>query len=120
MVVLVPNQQLRTLVVAGADPDVVVLFRQIKLPKSPIDDAQLPLGVVDHDILRFDVTMHDTQRVTVVQPLENLIKVVATVHICELRKQSSIIHGLDMLKHQAADILVSDDIEQLHTVVESA
>jgi hypothetical protein len=38
----------------------------VKFSETPIDESELAILVVDHDIVRFDVTVHDALRVAVV------------------------------------------------------
>lgn len=47
----------------------------------------------------------------IVEALEYLVEVVATIHIGELCEEHPVVDGLNILKHQAADILLTDDIE---------
>lgn len=35
--------------------------------------------MIDHDILRFDISVHDTNRMTIMQAFQNLIQVVFTL-----------------------------------------
>lgn len=75
MVVLVLDQQLGPLEVPGADPAVVVLVGQVKLPQSPVDDPHHLLLVVVGQVLGFYVSVHNAHRVAVVQSLQHLVQV---------------------------------------------
>ena len=49
-----------------------------------LTSAHLPVGVVDHDIVGFDVSMHDSHAMTIVQCSQKLIQVVTNVIVCQL------------------------------------
>lgn len=67
MVIFIRNEQLRSFEVPGTDSDVVVFFREVELSETPVDDSHFFILVVDHDILRLNVSMHDSNRVTVME-----------------------------------------------------
>lgn len=69
VVVLVVNQQLRPLEIATGHPHVVFLAWKVEFSQPPVDNPELLALVVDHDVLRFDVPMHDSVGVAVVQAL---------------------------------------------------
>jgi hypothetical protein len=56
--------------------------------------------MINHNILRFDVSVHDTQRVTIMKPLENLIKVVFALLWLDDLQKLFVLYGINMLKHQ--------------------
>mmetsp|Transcript_39772 Transcript_39772/g.118377 ORF Transcript_39772/g.118377 Transcript_39772/m.118377 type:complete len:206 (-) Transcript_39772:683-1300(-) len=56
---LVVNQQLRSLKIARCHTHVVFATREVELSKTPVDEAKLPLLMVNHHIVRFYITMHD-------------------------------------------------------------
>lgn len=49
-----------------SNTNVVLFTRMVKLRKSPIYKPKFPLLVINHDIMRFHVPMHDTLRMTVI------------------------------------------------------
>ena len=59
IVVKVVDQEFRPLVVSGGNPHVVRFFWDKELCKTPIDNSELSLIVVDHDVMRFDVSVND-------------------------------------------------------------
>ena len=46
------------------------------------------MTVIDHDVVRFDVSVHDAHTVAVVQGPQQLVQVVANVVVCQLLVQS--------------------------------
>ena len=47
----------------------IILTGVVELGKTPVNEAQLPLLEVDHDIMRLHISLHDTISVTKVQGL---------------------------------------------------
>ena len=77
------DEQLGSFEVARGDADIVLLARVVEFSQTPIDETKLAVGVVDHDVVRFDIAMHNALGVTVVEGLEDLEHVVADVEIVE-------------------------------------
>ena len=46
------------------------------------------MTVIDHDVVRFDVSVHDAHTVAVVEGPQQLVQVVANVVVCQLLVQS--------------------------------
>lgn len=84
IVMEVINKELWTLVVSTSHSHVVRLLGNVILGETPIDDPNVSLLVVDHDIMRLDVSMHDTHGVTEVKSLQNLVHVVPNIEVSEL------------------------------------
>mmetsp|Transcript_14153 Transcript_14153/g.26511 ORF Transcript_14153/g.26511 Transcript_14153/m.26511 type:complete len:211 (+) Transcript_14153:202-834(+) len=91
------DQKLGTLVVSGGDSDIVLSVRVIKLGEAPINEPKFPVLVVNHDIVRLDVPVHDPLRMAVVESPENLEDVVADVVIGEC--------GIQLLEISVVDVL---------------
>mmetsp|Transcript_14484 Transcript_14484/g.54680 ORF Transcript_14484/g.54680 Transcript_14484/m.54680 type:complete len:214 (+) Transcript_14484:214-855(+) len=53
------HEQLGSLEVPARDSDVVLSPWVIELREAPVDQPKLPLAMVDHDVVRLDVAMHD-------------------------------------------------------------
>jgi hypothetical protein len=47
----------------------------VELGEAPVDEAQLPVLVVDHDVVRLDVAVHDAHAVAIVERLQKLVQV---------------------------------------------
>lgn len=69
VVVLVVHKQLRSLKVSACHPYVVFLSGKIELSKPPVYHPELFAFVIDHNVLWFDVTVHDAVGVAEVQTL---------------------------------------------------
>ena len=61
---LIVYQELGALEVSGSHPDVVFLSWMVKLCQTPIDQPQLPVLVIDHDVVRLHVAMHNAHAAT--------------------------------------------------------
>ena len=55
----------------------------IEFRQAPIDQSKLAFLVVDHDIVRFYISMHDPSWMTEVERFEEFENVVADVIVCE-------------------------------------
>ena len=56
--------------------------------------------MVDHNVVRFNVSVHDTLAMAKVQPLEQLVDVVPYVNVVKLGVQAPKICIVDMLEDQ--------------------
>ena len=54
------NEQLRTFKISGCHSDIVLLLRMVKLRESPIDETQSLISVVNHNVMGFHISMHDS------------------------------------------------------------
>ena len=70
------NKSLADLEVSGGHPDVVLLAGVVELGEAPVDQTELPVLMVDHDVVGLHVSVHDAHAVTVVERLQELVKVV--------------------------------------------
>ena len=51
----------------------------VELREAPVDEPELSVLVVDHDVVGLDVSVHDAHAVAVVQSLQQLVQVVPDV-----------------------------------------
>lgn len=77
------DKQLGSLEVARGHADIVLLARMVELSQAPVDQAQLAVRVVNHNVVRLHITVHNSFRVTVVERFQDLEHVVADVEIIE-------------------------------------
>lgn len=90
----------------------------VPIPPKNGQDPHLPLRMVDHNVMRFDVSMHDTLTVAEIQRLEQFKDVVSHVVVDESRVECSKICVVHVLEYQtgcfalavAHNVEESDDI----------
>lgn len=118
MVFLVFNQQLRTFVIATSDAHVVFRLRLVVVRKSPVDQPQVPCFVVDHNVKRFDIAVHDAMRVCIVKCFQKFIGVQLDVKMVELMNQQLGLNVRDVLKYQTRCFcgLITYHVEQFYDV----
>jgi len=69
IILLEIDQQLRALEVSRSHPNVVFRSRVIEFGETPIDQSELFLLVINHDVVGFDISMHDTLGMAEVESL---------------------------------------------------
>ena len=67
----------------GTDLWTVLLIRNVKVSETPVDELQLAALVVNHDVARLDIPVHDAFGVRIVKSFEQLIHVEADVGVRE-------------------------------------
>ena len=72
---LVVHQELGPLEVPAGHPHVVLLAGVVELGQPPVYEPQSPILVVDHDVVRLHVPVHDAHAVTVVQGTQQLVQI---------------------------------------------
>lgn len=100
VVLLEIDQQLGALEVARCHTHVVLGRRVVELSQAPVDQAQLSVFVVDHNVVRLDIAMHNALAMTKVQRLQQLQNVESHVEIVELGIQAAEVGVVDVLKDE--------------------
>jgi uncharacterized protein (DUF433 family) len=74
--------------------------------------------MIDHDVMGFHISVHDTLAVTEVQRLEQLIDVEPDIVVREARVQGTEIGVVDCLENQARSLalVVPNNVEQSYDV----
>jgi len=137
VVLLEVDEQLRALEVAGGDADVVLGTWVVELGQTPVDEAELRerlarqdserksdgtacllVLMVDHNVVRLDVAMHDALAVAVVESLEQLEDVVADIDVVELGIEGAEVGVIDVFEDERGSLAlrVPHDVEQSHNV----
>ena len=63
-------------------------------------DRYLPVLMIDHNVMRFYVSVHDALAVAVVERLEEFVDVVAHIDVVELGVEAPEVGVVDVLKDQ--------------------
>ena len=66
----------------------------VELGEAPVDQTELPVLMVDHDVVGLHVSVHDAHAVTVVERLQEFVKVVPDGKIGVIHAVSYIRDGL--------------------------
>ena len=114
------NKQLWTFEVSASYSNIVLLVWMIELSKTPVDQSQLLVVVVDHDVVGLYISVHDAFGVAEVKGLQHFVNVEANVLARERFVQSAEIyiasihvlhderrclgHGISNNVHQVDDI----------------
>lgn len=59
MVLGIFNQKLWRFVKSAGNSDIVFSARDIELSETPVDNSQLFVNIIIHDVLRLDISVHD-------------------------------------------------------------
>ena len=101
-IVILPvlDQEFRPFVVSAGYSHVVLLLRFVEVSESPVDDPEVAGLVVDDDVEGFNIAMHDSVGVGVVEGLEDLVDIQSDVHVVEAPHQLLGLNVRDILEHQ--------------------
>jgi len=80
---LVVDEEFWSLEISRGDSNIVVLSGMVELGKTPIDKSQLALLVVNHNVVRLHITVHDSHRVAKVEGFENFENVKTCIVVGE-------------------------------------
>ena len=114
------NKQFGSLEVSRSDANIILLPGMVKFGQTPINQSELAVRVVDHNVVRLDIAMHDAFRVAEVERLKNLIHVEANVEVVEALVQLAevCIASIDEFSNNGGSLgqWVPHDIDQLDNV----
>lgn len=82
----------------------IVLTGVVELGQTPVDESQLPLLVVDHDIMRLHISVHDTIRVTKVQGFQQFEHIIANIVISQSRVESFEVRIVDVFENEGGSL----------------
>mmetsp|Transcript_3399 Transcript_3399/g.7543 ORF Transcript_3399/g.7543 Transcript_3399/m.7543 type:complete len:331 (+) Transcript_3399:546-1538(+) len=118
IILLQVHQKLRPLEITTGHPDIVLPPRMVKLRQPPINQPQLPLLVINHDVVRLDIPMHHTIGMAIIQRLEQLKNIIPNVKIRKSRVQNLEICIVDMLENEARSLTlrIPHHVQQLNDV----
>lgn len=104
--------------VPGGDSNIIVDTSVVELCKPPVNEPQCFSLWIDHDILRFHISVDDPHRMRVVQGNEELREVVLDIGHGELVVQDSEVNVVDAFEYQCWDlqVLVPDNVQETHHV----
>lgn len=88
VVFLVFNKEFWSLVIATCNSHVVLILWLVEIGKTPIDQAQVSVIMVNDDIERFYISMHNSMDVRVLQSFQYFVGVHPDVHIIEFARKN--------------------------------
>jgi len=114
------DEEFRSLEVSTGDTDIVLLTGVVEFSETPINKAEFTAGVVNHNVMRLDISVHNSLRMAEVQGLEDLEHVEADVEVSETFVKCAEINiaGVNELHDEGGSLghRVSDDINQVDNV----
>ena len=72
----------------------------VKLCQSPVNQSQPPVFVINHHVVRLNVSVHDAHAVTVVQCTQQLVQIAPDVVVCQRLVQLLEVGVVDVLKDE--------------------
>jgi len=70
MTYLVVHKKFWTFEIPRCDADIVLLSWVVELSKSPVDETEFSILMINHHIVRLHISMHDPLAMTVIQCLQ--------------------------------------------------
>ena len=118
VVLLVLDEQLGAFVVAGGHTHVVVILGLVKVGQPPIDQSQVSVIVVDYDVERLHVAVHDAMHVRVLKSLEDHVGVQPDIHVIKATSQHFCLYVRDVLEDESWGLgrWVAQNVVQLDDV----
>ena len=114
------NEQLWPLEVPGGNTDIVFLTWVVEFGKTPIDESQLAVGMIDHDVVGLHITVGDALRMAEVESTEDFENVVAYVEVIEILVQCTEVNitGVYILHDESRSLGhgIPHDIDQVDNV----
>jgi len=112
--------------VSGSNSHIVLLARVVILRESPVDKSQLSVLMINHDIMRLNVSVHDSLGVRIVESSQNFEDVEPDVEVSETLVESPEVNitRVHILHDERWSFChrVSDHVQQIddvHSVFES-
>ena len=120
IVLLEVDQKLWALKISGSDAHIVLLTWMVELGQTPINKPEFAVSMVDHNVVRLDISMHNTFRVAEVKGLEDLEHIVADVEIGKRLVENSKINiaGIYVLHNKSWSLghRIPHDIDQVNDI----
>ena len=98
----------------------------IKFSKTPINESEFLISVVNHNIVRLYISVHDSFAVTEIKSLENLIDVESDVKIVKTLIESPEVNitGVDVLHYESRCLghwvsYYINEVNDIHTASKS-
>lgn len=90
----------------------------VELCQTPVNQPQLSLLVIDHNVVRLDISVHDAFGVAEIESLEQFKDVVPDIVVDEAWIQGSEVGVVDVFKDQAGclALAIADNIQQSYDV----
>ena len=118
VVFLVFYKKFRSLVIATCNPNIVFVFRLVEVCQSPIDQTQISLVVVNHNVQGLHISVHDSMDMRILQCFQHLVGVQSDVHVVEFAGQNFRLLAWNVLEHQRRRLAhwVTQDVCESHNI----
>jgi hypothetical protein len=114
------NEELGSLEVSTGNTHIVFLTRVVEFSKTPINKAEFTTGVVNHNVMGLNISVHDTLGMAEVEGLENLKHVEADIKISKAFVKCAEINiaSVNELHDECGSLghRVADNIDQVDNV----
>lgn len=107
VVLLEIDEQFGALEITRGHANVVLGTRVVELSEAPVDESQLPVLMIDHNVMRLHIAVHNALAVTEVERLEQLVDVVSNIDVVELGVEGSEICVVDILENERRGLTLS-------------
>ena len=112
------QQQLWPFEVPARHSDIVLCVAVVELGESSVDESELSLVVVDHYVVRLDVSVDNSLAVAVIEGFQDFVHVKADIEVRQSWEELFEVDVINIFEDEAGSLAlsVSHDVDQFYNI----